>query len=119
MKDNVKKRIKRHKRIRRKLFGTKQKPRLCVYRGLANIQAQIIDDLDGVTLVSMSTHDKEVKKKLPYGGNVKAAEILGQLLAEEAKKKGITKVVFDRAGFLYHGRVKTLAESARKNGLKF
>ncbi len=119
MKERIRRRIARHGRIRKKLIGTKEKPRLCVYRGLANLQVQLIDDFSGVTLLSVSTHDKALKKKIGYGGNVKAAGLLGQITAEEARKKGITKIVFDRAGFLYHGRVKSLAEALRKNGLEF
>lgn len=119
MKEKLLKRIRRHKRIRRKIFGTKIRPRLCVYRGLANIRAQLIDDMTEKTLLSVSTYDKDFKKKPACGGNAKAAEALGELLAERAKKKGIIEVVFDRAGFLYHGRVKALAESARKHGLRF
>lgn len=119
MKAKLLKRIRRHKRIRRKIFGTETCPRLCVYRGLANIRAQLIDDMTEKTLLSVSTYDKDFKKKPACGGNVKAAEALGEVLAERAKNKGIIKVVFDRAGFLYHGRVKALAESARKHGLKF
>lgn len=114
------KRIRRHKRIRRKIFGTKTKPRFCVFRSLANIYAQLIDDIDERTLLSVSTADKDFKKKVKgSSGNVKAAAALGEVFAEEAKKKGISEVVFDRAGFLYHGRVRALAESARKHGLKF
>ncbi|MBN2097238.1 MAG: 50S ribosomal protein L18 [Candidatus Omnitrophica bacterium] len=113
------KRITRHKRIRKKIFGTSQRPRLSVYRGLANITAQLIDDLTGKTLVSISTQDKVLKKELLYGGNLKAAQLLGEKLAERAKQKGINQVVFDRSGFLYHGRVKTLAEACRKHGLNF
>lgn len=118
MKEKIKKRIRRHKRVRKKVFGTESRPRLCVYRGLSNIQAQLIDDMNEKTLVCVSTQDKEFKKKITYGGNVKAALLLGEILTEQAKKKGITEVVFDRAGFIYHGRIKALAESCRKHGLK-
>ena len=113
------KRATRHKRIRKKILGTQTRPRLCVYRALANIYVQLIDDLNENTLLSVSTQEKAVKKSLGYGGNIKAAQFLGKLLAERAKRQGISKVVFDRAGFLYHGRVKALAESAREHGLKF
>lgn len=119
MSEKAKKRIRRHKRIRKKVFGQKECPRLCVYRGLANTHAQLIDDISGKTLISISTHDKDIKKKVAYGGNVKAASVLGEVLAERAKKKGINKVIFDRGGFLYHGRVKALAESIREHGIKF
>lgn len=119
MREKVEKRKRRHKRIRKKIFGTEVRPRLCVFRGLANIQAQLIDDINEKTLLSVSTQDKEIKKITGYGGNSKAAEFLGRILAERAKKSGITSVVFDRAGFHYHGRIKALAESARKHGLKF
>ncbi|MBL7084691.1 MAG: 50S ribosomal protein L18 [Candidatus Omnitrophica bacterium] len=119
MREKTEKRIRRHKRIRKKIFGTKERPRLCVYRGLANLSAQLIDDMDEQTLLSISTQDKNVKKKISYGGSVKAAKILGEMLAEEAKKKGITRVIFDRSGFLYHGRLKALAESCREHGLEF
>ena len=100
-------------------MGTKIRPRLCIYRGLANIQAQLIDDIEEKTLVSVSTQHKDFKKGITYGGNVKAAALLGKILAEQAKSKGITEVVFDRGGFLYQGRVKALADSAREHGLKF
>lgn len=119
MRDKIVKRIRRHKRIRKRILGTATRPRLCVYRSLGNFHAQLIDDLHEKTLLYLSTLNKEVKKKVAYGGNTKAAELLGQLLAEQAKSKGISKVVLDRGGFLYHGRVKALAESCRKNGLEF
>jgi large subunit ribosomal protein L18 len=119
MKEKLEKRIRRHKRIRRKILGTEIRPRCSVSRGLANIYVQLIDDMKEKTLLSISTFDKEFRKKMPYGGNVKAAAFLGELLAQRAKKKGINKIVFDRAGFLYQGRVKALAESCRKHGLQF
>lgn len=119
MKEKLLKRIRRHRRIRKKILGTKVRPRLCVYRGLSNIQAQLIDDINEKTLASASTQEKEIKKKIPYGGNAKAASALGEILAEQAKKIGISEVVFDRAGFRYHGRLKALAEACRKHGLKF
>lgn len=119
MKNKRKQRIKRHKRIRKKIFGTETHPRLCVYCSLANTQAQFIDDINAKTLLCVSTQDKDFKKKIPYGGNVKAAKLLGKVVVERAKKKGIIEVVFDRAGFLYHGRVRALAESCREHGLKF
>ncbi len=119
MKNKREKREIRHKRLRKKIIGTEKKPRLCVYRALTNLQVQLIDDLNEKTLVSVSTAGKDFKKKTPYGGNAKAAELLGQELAEKAKNKGINEVIFDRGGFSYHGRIKTFAEAARKNGLKF
>ena len=106
-------RAKRHLRVRKKISGTPERPRLSVYRSEKNIYAQIIDDINAVTLVSASTLDKEVDVKV--GGNKEAAE----LVAKRALDKGITEVVFDRGGYVYHGRVQTLAESAREAGLKF
>ncbi len=107
----------RHSRIRTDLSGTSERPRLNVFRSNANITAQIIDDEKGVTLVSASTLEKELKIK--NGGNVEAAKLIGEEIAKRAKKAKITKVVFDRGGYLYHGRVKALAEAARENGLEF
>ena len=107
----------RHTRVRNKLSGTKDIPRLNVFRSNNNIFAQIIDDTKGETLVSASSIDKELKIK--NGGNVEAAIKVGKLIAERAKKAKIKDVVFDRGGYLYHGRVKALAEEARKNGLNF
>mgnify|MGYP003434884924 CR=1 FL=1 len=113
------KRLKRHRGLRKKVFGIREKPRLNVYRSLQNIYCQLIDDLTGETLASASTLSKNVKVKLTYGGNIKAASLVGEMIAEEAKKIGVTKVVFDRGGYKYHGRVKALAESARANQLIF
>jgi len=110
-------RLERHKRIRKDVVGTTDRPRLCVFRANANISAQIINDELGVTLVSASTNEKELNIK--NGGNVEAAKLIGAELAKRAKKAKITKVVFDRGGYLYHGRVKALAEAARENGLEF
>lgn len=104
-----------HTRIRRRLAGTAERPRLNVYRSLNHIYAQVIDDLQGVTLVSAST----VAAKSKTGGNVAAAKEIGKQIAERAKEKGITKVVFDRGGYLYHGRIKALADAAREAGLEF
>jgi large subunit ribosomal protein L18 len=112
-------RIKRHWHIRKKVAGSGQRPRLCVHRSLRNLHAQIIDDASGKTLIFCSTNDKALKKSLAYGGNFKAAEALGKFLAETAKAKGIVKVVFDRGGYLYHGRIKAFAEACRKGGLEF
>jgi len=105
-----------HRRIRRKLQGTAERPRLAVYRSVAHIYAQVIDDTAGKTLVSASSVDKGGKTN---GGNVEAAKAIGKLVAERAKEKGIGKVIFDRGGYLYHGRVKALADAARAAGLEF
>ena len=107
----------RHTRIRENLSGTSERPRLCVFRSNANIEAQIIDDVKGVTLVSASSLEKELNLK--NGGNVEAAKVIGAEIAKRAKKAKINTVVFDRGGYLYHGRVKALAEGAREAGLKF
>ncbi len=112
-------RVKRHKRIRLKVKGTKQCPRLCIFRSLNNIFTQIINDAEGKTLLALSSLDAEVKKKFKNGGNIEAAKAVGKLLAEKALKKNIKKIVFDRAGYAYHGRVKALAEEARQGGLEF
>ncbi|SHI77781.1 50S ribosomal protein L18 [Lutispora thermophila] len=112
-------RKKRHYRVRTKVFGTAERPRLNVYRSLKNIYAQIIDDEAGVTLVAASTLDKELKEKLAYGGNKEAAKAVGELIAKKAQEKGIKKVVFDRGGYIYHGRVLELANAAREAGLEF
>src|ERR1017187_1566787 len=105
-----------HNRIRRKLAGTSERPRLAVFRSEAHIYAQIIDDAAGKTLAAASSVDKEVKTK---GGNVAAAKAIGKLVAERAKRKGVARVVFDRGGFAYHGRIKALADAAREAGLEF
>jgi len=105
-----------HKRIRRKLEGTTERPRLAIYRSVAHIYVQVIDDTQGRTLVSASTVEKEGKRG---GGNVAAAKDIGKLVAQRAKEKGISKVVFDRGGYQYHGRVKALADAARQAGLEF
>lgn len=110
---------KRHNRVRRKVSGTDQVPRLSVHRSQLNLYTQLIDDLAGKTMLAASTRDKKVKALVDKGGSIKAAGLLGQILAEQAKSKGITRVVFDRGGYAYHGRVKSLAESARKHGLEF
>ena len=109
-------RIKRHTRVRSKISGTTARPRLAVYRSNANISAQIIDDTTGVTLVAASTYGAGFEGN---GGNKAAARAVGKAIAEKAVAQGITDVVFDRGGYLYHGRVKELAEGARENGLKF
>jgi len=105
-----------HRRIRRKLRGTAERPRLAVFRSVTHIYAQVIDDAEGKTLASASSVDKGAKIK---GGNLAAAKTIGTLVAERAREKGIKAVVFDRGGYLYHGRVKALAEAARAAGLEF
>ena len=112
-----KSRQKRHYRIRNKINGTANKPRLSVFRSLNHIYAQIIDDVQGVTLVSASTMSPEFGKKA--GGNIEAAKEVGMMVAKKAAEKGITEVVFDRSGYLYHGRVAALADGAREGGLQF
>lgn len=108
-------RARRRRGLRKKLMGTPERPRLTVYRSLQHVYAQVIDDMSGTTLASAST----VQAKVDRGGNIKAAETVGSAIAERAKAAGITKVVFDRNGFRFHGRVKTVAEAARKGGLEF
>ena len=115
-KDSNKARLTRHKRVRAKISGTPERPRLCVYRSLANISAQIIDDVNGVTLVSASSLEKDFEN---YGGNKDAAKLVGMKVAERALEKGIKDVVFDRGGYVYHGRVASLADGAREGGLAF
>ncbi len=112
-------RVKRHERVRKDVHGTPERPRLCVYRSNKNISAQIIDDVNHVTLAAASSLDKEFKAENAYGGNKDAAKAVGKLIGERALAKGIDTVCFDRGGFLYHGRVKELAEGAREAGLKF
>ena len=113
-------RERRHKIIRQKVVGTKERPRLSVRRSTGHIYAQVIDDVAGRTLVAVSTLSPDVKEKSGKdAGNVKGAALLGAALAEACKKSGVSKVVFDRSGYMYHGRVKALAEAARKGGLQF
>jgi large subunit ribosomal protein L18 len=109
-------RVRVHKRIRRRVMGNAERPRLAVYRSLAHIYAQVIDDRSGHTLASASSNDKGASIN---GGNVAGAKEIGRLVAERAKEKGITRVVFDRGGYLYHGRIKALADAAREAGLEF
>ncbi|MBN1342212.1 MAG: 50S ribosomal protein L18 [Phycisphaerae bacterium] len=106
-------------RVRKRVFGTSERPRLTVFRSHKNIYAQVVDDMTGRTLVAASTRDKAVRDKVAYGGNKAAAVVVGAQLAELAKGKGILTVTFDRNGYRYHGRVKELADSARKGGLVF
>jgi len=113
------KRLRRHRRVRKKVFGTPERPRLAVYRSLKHIYAQIIDDTQERTLVACSTLSPDVREEVKYGGNVAAAKVVGRRIAEKAIAAGIKKVVFDRGGFKYHGRVKALADAAREAGLEF
>ena len=114
--DKNKARQKRHLRVRNHISGTAERPRLNVFRSLSNIYAQVIDDVNGVTLVSASSKDKDFNA---YGGNIEAANAVGAAVAKRALEKGFTEVVFDRGGYVYHGRVAALADAAREAGLKF
>ena len=118
-KERQERRYRRHRRVRKKVTGTAERPRLVVYRSLANMEGQVVDDVAGVTLLGISTLAADVKSG---GGELTKSELgrlAGKLLAERAREKGITKVVFDRGGYLYHGRVKAFAEGAREGGLEF
>ncbi len=117
--DRKKLRNKRRIRVRKKISGTGERPRLNVFRSLNNIYASLIDDERGITLVSVSTLSQDVKGQIARGANKEAATVVGTLVAKAAQEKGIKKVVFDRAGYLYHGRIKALAEAAREGGLEF
>ncbi len=108
-----------HRRIRRRISGNSDRPRLCVFRSLKYMYAQIVDDVKGTTLVSASTAEKDVRGDMKQGGNIEASKLVGKAIAERAKEKGIEAVVFDRGGYLYHGRIKAVAEAARESGLKF
>ncbi len=119
VKEKLRKRVRRHLRIRRKIVGTGERPRLSVCRTLKHIYCQIINDIEGKTLAAASTQSPDVRSQIRYGGNVKAAEIVGKKIAEAAQSKGIVKVVFDKGGYKYHGRIKALAESARRHNLSF
>jgi large subunit ribosomal protein L18 len=112
-------RRRRHLRVRNRVSGTAERPRLAVFRSLHHIYAQVIDDTSGETLAAASTLDPSVRGNVKSGGNVEAAKEVGKLIAERAKEKGVEKVVFDRGGFMYHGRVQSLADAAREGGLKF
>ncbi len=112
-------RLQKHYRMRKDLSGTASRPRLSVFRSNLHMYAQIIDDVKGCTLVSASTVDKEIRSQVEKTGTVEAAKAVGELVAKRAVEKGITQVVFDRGGFLYHGRVQALAEAAREAGLEF
>jgi large subunit ribosomal protein L18 len=112
-------RLRIHERIRKRLTGSRVRPRLAVFRSNKHIYAQIIDDSKGTTLTAASTLDTDAKGSVKQGGNIAAAKTVGKLVAERAKAKGIETVLFDRGGYLYHGRIKALAEAAREAGLKF
>ena len=114
--DKKAKRQKRHLKVRKKVFGTTERPRLSVFKSEKNIYAQVIDDVNGVTLVAASSLDKDFSAK---GGNKEGAKLVGELVAKKAIAKGINEVVFDRGGYIYHGRIKELAEAAREAGLQF
>lgn len=113
------KRVGRHRRIRKKVVGTSDQPRLCVHRSLKNFYAQLVNDSAGNVLFGISTREKSVSKKIKNGGNVNAATILGEDFAAIAQEKGIKKICFDRGGYRYHGRVKAFAEAVRKSGMEF
>lgn len=117
--DKNKARLKRHLRVRKKIQGTAERPRLNVYRSSKHIYAQLIDDVAGVTLVSASTIDKGLSSEIGNGGNVESARKVGELIAKRAQEKGVKNVVFDRGGYLYHGRIQALADAAREAGLEF
>lgn len=108
-----------HLRMRKRVAGTSERPRLCVHRTTRHIRAQVIDDLTGRTIVAASSLDKDVRDVIKGGGNVAASKVVGKIIAERAKAKGVEKVVFDRGGYQYHGRVQALADSAREAGLQF
>jgi large subunit ribosomal protein L18 len=112
-------RLRRRRHVRRKITGTQERPRLTVFRSSKHIYAQLIDDLSGRTLAAACSLGPELHKNLPYGGNIKAAQVVGKRLAEVAKEHGIQKVAFDRGHYRYHGRVKALADAAREGGLQF
>lgn len=114
-----KQRQRRAFRVRKRIKGTPERPRLCVTRTLRNISAQVIDDIAGVTLASASTSDKTLAKEIKYGGNAAAAALVGKAIAEKASAKGVTQVSFDRGACMYHGRVAALANAAREAGLQF
>jgi large subunit ribosomal protein L18 len=108
-----------HQRTRKVIVGTQDRPRLCVYRSLKHIRVQVVNDHKGRTLAAASSLDKDVKKQIKGGGNIAAAKVVGKIIAERAKAAGVGKVVFDRGGYQYHGRIQALAEAAREAGLQF
>ena len=115
----LKRRLRRRNHVRRRVVGSAERPRLSVFRSSKHIYAQLIDDLSGVTLAAASSVAPDVRSGVKYGGNVKAAQVVGKKLAEAAKQKGIAKAAFDRGHYRYHGRVKALADAAREGGLQF
>ncbi|MDP4095935.1 50S ribosomal protein L18 [Paenibacillus sp. P96] len=117
--DKNKARVRRHLRVRKKITGTAARPRLNVFRSSKHIYAQLIDDVAGVTVAAASTVDKELSGEIKNGGSVEAARKVGELVAKRAKEKGVSEIVFDRGGYLYHGRIQALAEAAREAGLEF
>lgn len=117
-KETTRKRMRRHRRVRRRVRGTAARPRLSVFRSLANTYVQVIDDTSGRTLVAASTVTPDLRQQIAYGGNVAAAKAVGARIAELARDKGIQRVCFDRGGYRYHGRVKAVAEAAREGGLE-
>ncbi len=117
--DKNKNRLQRHKRVRKKIHGNSQTPRVNIFRSNSNIYAQIIDDVNACTLIAASSLEAEIKNAVENTGNKEAAKLVGKLLAKKALDKGIKEVVFDRGGYIYHGRVKELAEGAREGGLEF
>jgi large subunit ribosomal protein L18 len=118
-KDKAEARLKRKKRIRKKVTGSQEKPRLCVYKSLSQIYVQLVDDVHDKVVTGVSTLNKDVKAQIKYGGNIEAAKKIGEFIGKKAIEMGITKVVFDRNGFKYHGRIKALADAAREAGLIF
>lgn len=112
-------RQKRHRSIRLRMSGTPEKPRLAVRRSLKHLSVQAIDDTQNKTIISFSTYDKTLKGKIASSGNIKAAQAFGESVAQKLKEKGINKIIFDRSGFLYHGRIKVFADALRKGGLEF
>ncbi|MBI3408256.1 MAG: 50S ribosomal protein L18 [Planctomycetes bacterium] len=111
--------VRRRQHVRSSITGTAQRPRLTVFRSSKHIYAQLVDDLNGVTIASASSRAETLQKELPYGGNIKAAKVVGKKLAEVAKGKGISAAAFDRGHYRYHGRIKALADAAREGGLQF
>src|SRR5580704_7846752 len=118
-KAKLRRQLRRRQHVRRSITGTSERPRLSVFRSSKHIYAQLIDDLTGVTLAAATSNSPDLRPTMPYGGNVKAAVVVGKKLAEAAKAKGITKAAFDRGHYRYHGRVKALADAAREGGLQF
>ena len=112
-------RVARHARVRNKMIGTSERPRLCLHRSLKNLYAQVVNDVDGKVICGLSTLNKDIKEKVKDGGNVAAAVVLGEAVAKVVNQKGIRKVCFDRGGYMYHGRVKAFVESVRKGGVDF